>query len=228
MIVFGNGANRALLPVESVSTSLSSRPRASKRSTDTPSVSYADYQSPGINPVALEDQKRRGLASSDDREAYYSVDLLSQARAFRSAAIPQADQAMSGASAGTTQMCKVTAANGDSASTSSPAVKSYLPPISKKDADSASTGSDFTAPEELGTIKIVACHVNKKQPVAFGRNASTTAQIGDAAQEAAKDRSGGLLVRYIVYDGFVLNNADHFASQIHGSSSRLAHHNLGR
>lgn len=65
----------------------------------------------------------------------------------------------------------------------------------QKDTSSATTGSDFTNPDELGTIKIVAFHVNKKGAVPFGRNASTTAQIGTAAMEAAKDKSGGLAVR---------------------------------
>jgi hypothetical protein len=68
-------------------------------------------------------------------------------------------------------------------------------PFAKKDVESATAGSDFTAPEELGTIKIIVTHVNKKGPIAFGRNASTTAEIGRAAQEAAKEKSGGLLVR---------------------------------
>lgn len=67
-----------------------------------------------------------------------------------------------------------------------------------KDTESATVGSDFTAPEELGTIKIIVTHVNKKGAVAFGRNASTTAEIGSAAQEAVKDKSGGLLVRHVV------------------------------
>ncbi|CZT24746.1 uncharacterized protein RCC_10474 [Ramularia collo-cygni] len=66
-----------------------------------------------------------------------------------------------------------------------------------KDASSTTTvGSDYTTPEELGTLKIVVCHVNKKGVVAFGRNASTTAEIAKEKQEAIKEKSGGFLVRY--------------------------------
>lgn len=74
-------------------------------------------------------------------------------------------------------------------STSTPALSTA------KDPASATAGSDFTDAEQLGTIKIVVCHVDKKETVAFGRNASTTAQIATAKQEAVKDKSGGLLVR---------------------------------
>lgn len=76
-----------------------------------------------------------------------------------------------------------------------PALAPALNTTKDADAESTTTGSDFTAPEELGTIKIEVVHVNKKETVAFGRFASTTAQIGSKAQEAVKDKSGGLLVR---------------------------------
>lgn len=60
---------------------------------------------------------------------------------------------------------------------------------------STTAGAQCNDLEELGTIKVVVCHVNKKQPVDFGRSSSATSKISDNIQKAIKDKAGGLLVR---------------------------------
>ncbi|KAI5360094.1 hypothetical protein Slin15195_G119560 [Septoria linicola] len=162
--------------VERNSRSLSHRPRHSGRFTETPEVSYTSYASRAETYVS----RAETSAPTSATNSWSNIRLQSNSGPF---AAP---------STTFSEMSSVDTPPSFS-SRASTAVQSTS---NLTDATSTTAGAETSDLEELGTIKIVICHVNKKQPVAFGRGASTTSKISDNKQKAIKDKAGGLLVRF--------------------------------
>ncbi|GIZ43308.1 hypothetical protein CKM354_000654000 [Cercospora kikuchii] len=173
--------------VERKSASLSSRTRTSGRSSRTPLPSYKDVS------------RRSAASTTGDSWVDVAPPQSSSATTANTSTATASPARSSGNSAtfshASSTIGEILDAYADlptaSASNNSPSTISAA-----SNAESTTVGSDTDNLEELGTIKIIVCHVNKKEPVTFGQRSSQTSQISDKKQKAIKDKAGGLLVRF--------------------------------
>ncbi|EMF08548.1 uncharacterized protein SEPMUDRAFT_121323 [Sphaerulina musiva SO2202] len=169
--------------VERQSNSLSSRGRLSGRSSATPSVSYTGYKTytgPGNTGYTARYPLEPTSAVHSEKTSFGTMTGPSYSLAASSNA------AVAGNSTGAV-----------SAGSNPPITLNSTIPLPDTNLNASTTaGAQCNDLEELGTIKVVVCHVNKKQPVDFGRSSSATSKISDNIQKAIKDKAGGLLVRF--------------------------------
>ncbi|PIA93241.1 hypothetical protein CB0940_04530 [Cercospora beticola] len=173
--------------VERKSASLSSRTRTSGMSSRTPLPSYRDIS-------------RRSAASTTGDSWVDVAPPKSSSATTTNSSTATASSARSSGNSATFSHASSTIGEILDAYAASPSATASdnSPPTTSaaSNAESTTVGADTDNLEELGTIKIIVCHVNKKEPVLFGQRSSQTSQISDTKQKAIKDKAGGLLVRF--------------------------------
>ncbi|KAM3420585.1 hypothetical protein BST61_g3847 [Cercospora zeina] len=171
--------------VERKSASLSMRPRVSGSSSRTPDVSYSGY-----TPSYVSSAASSWVDVDPPLFGANSVDPISVSASTANSSGTYATVSHASHSVGTPSPAAATIGRASTSANTAP----FTPAVSND--QNTTAGADTDDVEELGTIKIVICHVNKKEPVVFGQRSSQTSQISDRKQKVIKDKAGGLLVRF--------------------------------